>query len=391
MLQLPTFQRKGSHVKTIPPYRPAPPDVLSSDEDRTGQDGKDPNKMKKRAPRPSPGGITKTLGEKMGLLDTAPDNGASTSGISVSERSILGSSSMSSGQTVISARPDTLLKSESGPSSGSTSSMTVTSSSISKLSVSAAAVTASSFLSSISLPSTTVAITTSSTLITLSSQTSSSTTPVFSSSNTMSSLSSNSNTTSSSLTTTSSVMPTTSRSKPLSETSNPPVSSVSSSEVSATLSQRQNATISSSDPDKDKQRKLRRNGPRTPSGNSNFGDTESLISNEDAHSSDLVLNICEEKNLSVTDKDSDKALGKPQDSSDDGIKLNVQYTPNMSSQPSKTTVDSFPSDFTSNESLKRGRYVMCIFLIIFSVQKKYFFVLLYYLILMNKVLNILTI
>nr|XP_053633292.1 uncharacterized protein LOC128689170 isoform X2 [Cherax quadricarinatus] len=115
------------------------------------------------------------------------------------------------------------------------------------------------------------------------------------------------------------------------------------------------------DADKDKQqernRKLRRNGPRTPSGNSNFGDTESNVSNDEAQSSDLVLNICEEKNLSV-EKESNKVPSKPLDSSDDGASLNVQFTPNMSTLTSKPVSDPFiptMADFATSEPAKRGR------------------------------------
>ncbi|KAB7496052.1 Protein AF-10 [Armadillidium nasatum] len=49
---LPNFQRRGSHVKTIPPYRPVPHDTVSSDEDKasgsSASDSKD-LKIKKRS------------------------------------------------------------------------------------------------------------------------------------------------------------------------------------------------------------------------------------------------------------------------------------------------------------------------------------------------------
>lgn len=121
----------------------------------------------------------------------------------------------------------------------------------------------------------------------------------------------------------------------------------------------QNPLSIDGDKDKDKQqdrnRKLRRNGPRTPSGNSNFGDTESIVSNDEAQSNDLVLNICEEKNLSA-EKESNKVPSKPLDSSDDGGSLNVQFTPNISSN--KNVPDPFTptsADFATSEPAKRGR------------------------------------
>lgn len=116
----------------------------------------------------------------------------------------------------------------------------------------------------------------------------------------------------------------------------------------------------SSEGDKDKQqernRKLRRNGPRTPSGNSNFGDTESIVSNDEAQSSDLVLNICEEKNLSV-EKESNKVPSKPLDSSDDGGSLNVQFTPNIGSKSVSDPFTPTLADFNTNEPVKRRRQV----------------------------------
>lgn len=80
------------------------------------------------------------------------------------------------------------------------------------------------------------------------------------------------------------------------------------------------------------------------------------MSNDEAQSSDLVLNICEEKNLSV-EKESNKVPSKPLDSSDDGGSLNVQFTPNIGSKSVSDPFTPTLADFSASEPVKRRRQV----------------------------------
>ena len=382
--------------------------MLSSDEDRTTQDSKDPNKMKKRLPgRPSISANAKTISDSVPDISSA-SAGASTSGLNSTIPVLASSSSslisVSSVSSVISSRTEhNLSVSKSGDSGILSASSTVTklnssgninnssssnsSSVISGNSIVTTTTASSSYPTNTSLPAVTSSTNShSSSQSSTTSHSSSSSTSLSSSSNTISSsilssssLSKPSLISVSSITNSSPGIGTSSGSNSrlknhsLDTTSSnpPPPTTTSSSDSSAMSSHPKQSSLHSTDLDKDKQRKPRRNGPRTPSGNSNFADTESLVSNED-NSGDIVLNISEEKNLSVVnDKDSDNnkssmsnkananITNATHDSSDDGIKLNVSFTPNMSSSQPKTISDPFsPSsaDLSGGETAaKRGR------------------------------------
>ncbi|ROT78658.1 mixed-lineage leukemia protein [Penaeus vannamei] len=316
--------RKGSHVKTIPPYRPVPLEAGGSDEEKSSAyESRDP-KMKKRTGRP-PGGSIKPSsregGGKVGdmMASASGNSGSSGSGDRHDRGQAVGSDGLSvtpgssgvtlstgSNSSILQGKVESVAKmSESSPmNSASQASAPVQSlSSLQITPVPSSAITSAPSLSRPKVPEAPPHV------------------PVSGSHESPSQLSA---------------------------VANPPQANSQAhvpvqSEVSKDKQQEHN-------------RKLRRNGPRTPSGNSNFGDTESIVSNDDAQSSDLVLNICEEKNLSA-EKESNKVPSKPVDSSDDGGSLNVQFTPNVSTLSSKASDPFTPTvaDFAPNENVKRGR------------------------------------
>ncbi|XP_069943502.1 protein AF-10 isoform X3 [Cherax quadricarinatus] len=371
--------RKGSHVKTIPPYRPVPLEAGASDDDKESRDPK----LKRRTGRP-PG--VKPSGKLGEIIVSGGSNASSSGAVEQHDRGLVeedntgvtpGSSGISLGGSAnLSIIPNKAERAAkiSEPSLANSASLSIA---VTKVTVPITVSVFSSNSSSIAPPP----------------PTSSSLTPSFptslSSVSTSFSLSAPSSSTST--TTLSSSSSTTTLSTTVSSLSSPLIASVPSSILATTPSLPRpkleshphppNTTLENpnqiilplnqshnqlhmplpADADKDKQqernRKLRRNGPRTPSGNSNFGDTESNVSNDEAQSSDLVLNICEEKNLSV-EKESNKVPSKPLDSSDDGASLNVQFTPNMSTLTSKPVSDPFiptMADFATSEPAKRGR------------------------------------
>ncbi|XP_071540195.1 zinc finger protein zfp-1-like isoform X2 [Panulirus ornatus] len=380
--------RKGSHVKTIPPYRPVPLEAAGSDEDKAAAalESRDP-KLKRRSGRP-PGLKPSGREGKIGDIIASGSSSASSSGtadrhnrgpMGEENASVTpGSSGISLGTSVNSslvtnkaeraakASEPSLVNSSSLSVTVTKATAPITVSAFASISTSSAPLPTSSSIT----PSFPTSLPSSSTPFSLaipstSTSTITSSLPSGTFSTAVSSLLSSSLITSvpsSVVTTTSSL------SRPKISESHPHPSNTASDEspnqISSphqSLSQAHIPLPGDVDKDKDKQqernRKLRRNGPRTPSGNSNFGDTESNVSNDEAQSSDLVLNICEEKNLSV-EKESNKVPSKPLDSSDDGGSLNVQFTPNMSTLTSKAASDPFTptmADFATSEPAKRGR------------------------------------
>ncbi|XP_063875157.1 protein AF-10-like isoform X1 [Scylla paramamosain] len=389
--------RKGSHVKTIPPYRPVPLEAGTSDDDKTSGsiDSRDP-KSKKRTGRPP--GVKPTAGRegKIGDIIGAGNSSSGSSGTGehhdrgpLSEDSAStapGSSGISLGATSASAVASTI-KTERTTKVTEPSLAVSVSQAVATVTKTMASVTVSGFasnttssapppqttsltstfptsLSSVSTPFTHTGVSSTAPLLTTSPSLSTTVSSLVSSmpsslSSSLSSLSSIITTVPSSIMTTASSL-----TRPrLSETQTP---STTSHESSSQISLSHNHSTSQSHPslpvegdkDKDKQqernRKLRRNGPRTPSGNSNFGDTESIVSNDEAQSNDLVLTICEEKNLSV-EKESNKVPSKPLDSSDDGGSLNVQYTPNIGAESVSDPFAPTLADFNTNEPTKRRR------------------------------------
>lgn len=389
--------RKGSHVKTIPPYRPVPLEAGTSDDDKTSGaiDSRDP-KSKKRTGRPPGVKPAANREGKIGDLIAPGSSGSGSSGtVEHHERGPLGedstgttpgSSGMSLGATSASSLPSTI-KTErttkvTEPNTGVSASQSVATVTKTMASITVSAFASSSTSSApppqttssltpsfvTSLPSVAVPFThtnVSSTASLLTTTPSLSTTVSSLVSSVSSSIPSSLSSSLSSIITSvpSSVVTTVaSLARPkLSEPQNPSTTPHESSSQhplshNHSTSQVHPSLSAEGEKDKDKQqernRKLRRNGPRTPSGNSNFGDTESIVSNDEAQSSDLVLNICEEKNLSV-EKESNKVPSKPLDSSDDGGSLNVQFTPNIGSKSVSDPFTPTLADFSTNEPVKR--------------------------------------
>lgn len=389
-------------MKTIPPYRPVPLEAGTSDDDKTSGsiDSRDP-KAKKRTGRPPGVKPSANREGKLGDIITPGGSGSGSSGTvehhdrgQIGEDSNVanpGGSGMSVGapsassltSTIKTERTTKVTESNTGVSaSQSVATVTKTMASITVSAFASSSTpsapppqTTSSLTSSFvtSLPSVSVPFThtNASSTATLLTTTPSLATSVSSlASSVSSSISSSLSSSLSSIITSvpSSVVTTASSlTRPKhSESQNP---STAPHESSSQLPLSHNHSTSQGHPslsaegekDKDKQqernRKLRRNGPRTPSGNSNFGDTESIVSNDEAQSSDLVLNICEEKNLSV-EKQSNKVPSKPLDSSDDGGSLNVQFTPNIGSKSAPDPFTPTLADFNTNEPVKRRRQVL---------------------------------
>ncbi|XP_042210487.1 protein AF-10-like isoform X2 [Homarus americanus] len=371
--------RKGSHVKTIPPYRPVPLEAGASDDDKESRDPK----LKRRTGRPpgvKPSGREGKVGDiiasgsSSGTVDRHDRGPVGEENTSVTPGSSGISLGASANLSIVPNKAERAAKiSEPGLANSASLSVTVTKAPI-PITVSAFVSNSTSSATPLSTPSSLmpsfpVSLSSVSTSFSHSPPVTSTSSTTYSSSSlttlstTVSSLSSLITSVPSSIVTS---IPSLSRLKTSEPHPLPPstTSHESINQIAMPLSQsHSHAHIplpADSDKDKDKQqernRKLRRNGPRTPSGNSNFGDTESNVSNDEAHSSDLVLNICEEKNLSV-EKESNKVPSKPLDSSDDGGTLNVQFTPNMS-LTSKPVSDPFTptlADFASSEPAKRGR------------------------------------
>lgn len=413
--------RKGSNVKTIPPYRPVPHDhSVPSDEEKAGTaasptgggiDPRDPNKQRKRTGRP-PGSGIKKLGDGSLGPGSASGPGTSHSGESLESPSFVGvtavptglgagipkseSSKLSNENTSV-PLSTTSSSNNSGSGSDNSTSLSQTSSSSQKLggvpppSTSVAGVPTVTNVSStiVSSTITTTSSTASSFLNTAPHTSPSSTTSTFS--HIVTNTSTSSSLTSPSTTSSSATLPTTSGAAVSTPSSTVVTTVIGSAAVGTVLpvptkpegsqlstgnpstevnnstqlnSSNQFGGSNSSDLQKDKNnKKIRRNGPRTPSGNSNFGDTESNLSNDDTQSTgDLVLNICEEKNLSATDKDTKDSSNitvpsKPSlDSSDEGGgSLNIQFTTNVTQQTSKNSDPFTPTsaDFAPSEPLKR--------------------------------------
>ncbi|XP_045624895.1 protein AF-10-like isoform X4 [Procambarus clarkii] len=378
--------RKGSHVKTIPPYRPVPLEAGASDDDKESRD----TKLKRRTGRP-PGVKPSGREGKLGDIIASGSTSASSSGVverldrGLGGEENAGVAPGSSGIALgISVNSSIVVPNKaeraakiSEPSLVNSASLSV---SVTKVT---APITVSAFLSnstSITPPSTSsspltpsfpTSLSSVSTSFSLAAPPTSTCTTTFPSSSTTTlstTVSSLSSSLISSVPPILTVTPSLPRAKISEPHPHPPVTATleSPNQISLPHAQSHNQAHmplpADADKDKEKQqernRKLRRNGPRTPSGNSNFGDTESNVSNDEAHSSDLVLTICEEKNLSSVEKESNKVPSKPLDSSDDGGTLNVQFTPNMSTLTSKPVTDPFTptmADFASSEPAKRGR------------------------------------
>lgn len=120
------------------------------------------------------------------------------------------------------------------------------------------------------------------------------------------------------------------------------------------------ALPSNSDKDKHHRSKIRRNGPRS-SGNaggppSQGMDTDNGAEGTENHTSkEGVLTICEEKNLSSVERENTSS-GKGHQSYSEDNKLNVQYTPNVSTQGHKTdTFHITGMDSALVEPIKRSR------------------------------------